>query len=177
MTWLRDILPYATWMSVLIAMVFGILTVWQWSRTRTLSAALELVHWIQTPEFTRSIPLILALPEKTDPARLAGDRELLNAAYAVSHVFESLGVLVFYHLLPLHLVDRLVGGYARECWRRLEPHAAAQRASLGPMFGEWFQWLVERLQEQPAHGKDLGAPAAHAAWRAGRLSRRIPSST
>ena len=160
-----DIAALASSLTVLVAVVFGVLTIRQWRHARYLHAAAELVHTIQTPEFTRSIGRVMALPLNADPAAVEGDVDTENAVHAVAHVFESLGVLVFHRLLPLHLVDHLLGGYVRASWRRTGPYVVARRASVGAMFGEWFQWLAERLDESPAPGKALGAPIAHRAWR------------
>lgn len=83
----------------------------------------------------------------------------------MSHVFESLGVLVYHRLLPLHLVDHLCGGYVRASWKRIKPLVLAQRKGLGATFGEWYQWLAERIEEYPAPGKDIGAPVAFKGWK------------
>jgi hypothetical protein len=32
------------------------------------------------------------------------------------------------------------------------------------MFGEWFQWLAERMEQYPAPGKAQGAAAAFRDW-------------
>src|SRR6478735_1894074 len=157
MHYLALILPYATLMTVTVGVIFGIASVWQWRKTRSLTAATELVRAMQTPDFARSMPLVLALPERAAPQLVVQDPELLNAAYVVSHVFESLGVLVFHRLLPLRLVDELIGGYVRASWKRLALHVEAQRVPLGAMFGEWFQWLADRLNENPAPSTTLGA--------------------
>ena len=155
----------ASALTVLVALVLGVLTLRQWHRTRYLAAAAELVHTIQTPEFTRAIGRVMELLNGADPAAVGSDKEMVTAINAVAHVFESLGVLVFHRLLPLHLVDHLLGGYVRASWRRLEPYVLARRAVLGAMFGEWFQWLAERLEQDPAPGKDVGAWKAHADWK------------
>ena len=162
---LSSIASYATLMTVFVGVVFGIVTMWQARRTRYLTAAVELVETVQSTEFTRSLQRIVELPEGARPELILADRELVIAAYVVSHVFEGLGVLVFYRLLPLHLVDHLIGGYERASWRRLEPHILERRASLRVRDGEWFQWLAERMQEDPAPGKVPGAPVAHRDWR------------
>ena len=156
----------ASSLAVLVALTFGILTIRQWQRTRYLSAAAELVHTIQTPEFTRAIGLVMKMPVGADPASVKADADTVVAVNAITHVFESLGVLVFYRLLPLHLVDHLLGGYVRASWRRVKPYAEARRADVGAVFAEWFQWLAERMEEDPVPGKELGAPAAHRDWRA-----------
>lgn len=154
----------ASALTVVVALVFGTLTIRQWQRTRYLSAAAEMVHTLLTAEFTRSIARVLELPERA-PVGSISTPELLHAVFVVTHGFESLGVLVFHRLLPLHLVDHLVGGYVRSSWKRLKPHVESQRAVLGITVGEWFQWLAERLEEDPAPGKLLGAHVAHRAWR------------
>lgn len=154
----------ASTLAVLVALVFGVLTIRQWRHTRYLTAAAELVHTIQTPDFTRAIGVVMKLPERAEPAVIESDPATVNAVHAVAHVFESLGVLVFHRLLPLQLVDHLLGGYVRASWRRVKPYVETRREPLGAMFGEWFQWLAERLDEHPAPGKDVGAPIAHRDW-------------
>ena len=154
-----------TSLTVVFGAFFSVLTLRQWQHTRYLTAAVELVHTIQTPEFTRSIARVVELPEAADPQLILADLEITTAVYAISHVFESLGVLVYHRLLPLHLVDQLVGGYVRASWRRVKPYVKARRTTLGTMFGEWFEWLAERMDENPAPGKSLGAGVAHRSWK------------
>jgi hypothetical protein len=160
-----DIPPIASALAVFVAVVFGTLTIRQWQRTRYLSAAAELVRTMQTPEFTRAIARIVELPEGGDAESLLANGEVVASFYAVSHVFESLGVLVYHRLLPLHLVDHLCGGYVRASWKRMKPLVVARRETLGTKtFGEWYQWLAERIEQYPAPGKDVGAPIAFADW-------------
>ncbi len=151
--------------AVLVAVIFGILTIRQWVRSRQLTAAAELVRTMQTGEFTRAIARIIELPDDEAASTLLGDREIMAAFYAVSHVFESLGVLVYHRLLPLHLVDHLCGGYVRASWKRVRPIVLEQRKNVGPMFGEWYEWLANRIEQFPAPGKDVGAQIAFKAWR------------
>jgi hypothetical protein len=162
---MTPVAPIATSLTVVLALVFGTLTIRQWQRTRYLTAAAELVRTMQTAEFTRSIARIVELEVNADPKALLADREVMAAFYAVSHVFESLGVLVYHRLLPLHLVDHLCGGYVRASWKRVRPIVISRRETLGAMFGEWYQWLAERIDEYPAPGKDVGAPIAFKDWK------------
>lgn len=159
------IAPLASALAVLVAVVFGTLTIHQWQRSRYLAAAAELVRTIQTAEFTRAVARIVELPESSEASALLADKEVMAAFYALSHVFESLGVLVYHRQLPLHLVDHLCGGYVRASWKRVKPIVLAQRATLGAMFGEWYQWLAERIEQYPAPGKDVGAPVAFKNWK------------
>ena len=149
---IATLLPYVSMVAVLVAIVFGTLTLRQWQRARYLAAAAELVHTIQSGEFNRAIARIV-------------EPELSAAAYVVGHMFESLGVLVFHRMLRLHLVDHLVGGYVRASWQRLRPYIESRRGDLGATFGEWFQWLAERIDERPAPGKRDGAHVAFRRWR------------
>ncbi len=160
-----DVVAIAPLLAVIVALVFGTLTIRQWQRTRQLAAAAELVHTMQTPEFTRAIARIVELPEGADADTLLADRELMASFYSVSHVFESLGVLVYHRLLPLHLVDHLCGGYVRASWKRMKPVVIARRGALGATFGEWYQWLAERIEKYPAPGKNVGAPIAFKDWK------------
>jgi hypothetical protein len=72
---------------------------------------------------------------------------------------------VFHRLLPLHLVDHLLGGYVRAAFKRAGRYVIGRRAEVGVMFGEWFQWLAERLQEYPAPGKAENAAVVHRRWK------------
>jgi hypothetical protein len=63
------------------------------------------------------------------------------------------------------LVDHLCGGYVRASWKRVRPIVLAQRENVGPMFGEWYEWLANRIDQFPAPGKDVGAPVAFKDWR------------
>jgi hypothetical protein len=151
--------------AVVVAVVFGTLQLGQMRKTRALFTATELVHAMQTTEFTRSVRLVLALPDDVDPGYIRRDPELTAAVQAVSHLYESLGVLVFYRVVHLHLVDDLMGGYVRESWRRLRPYVESRRAELGVYYGEWMQWLAEQLDRHPSPGKAQGAHIAHRGWR------------
>jgi hypothetical protein len=130
-----------------------------------LTAAAELVHTLLTPEFTRAIARIVDLPENADSGAISARPGLPEDVNVVSHAFESLGVLVFHRLLPLHLVDHLVGGYVRASWKRAGPYIVARRTAIGANLGEWYQWLADRMEEDPAPGKDVGAQVFHRAWR------------
>jgi hypothetical protein len=160
-----EIATLASTLAVLVPVVFGTLTIYQWRRTRMLTAAAELVHTLLTPEFTRAIARIVDLPENVDAGSLAARPGFAEDVTVVSHAFESLGVLVFHRLLPLHLVDHLVGGYVRASWKRAGPYIIARRPIIGANLGEWYQWLAERMDEDPAPGKGDGAHRFHKAWR------------
>jgi len=160
-----DVVAIAPLLAVAVALVFGTLTIRQWQATRQLTAAAELVHTMQTPQFTEAIRCIMDLPVGKNADELLADREVMAAFYTTIHVFESLGVLVFHRLLPLHLVDHLCGGYVRSSWKRLQPLVMALRKTHGATIGEWYQWLADRIEQYPAPGKDVGAAVAYKNWK------------
>jgi len=159
------VIPYAALISVVVGVLFGVVSAISSRRQRTLMVAASLIESVQTMEFTRAMQRVLDLPVSAPPERVLDDEELVRAAYVIGHVFESLGVMVFRRLMPLHLVDELIGGYARASWSRLEPYVRARRATLGPSFAEWFQWLAEAMIRDPAPGKEHGAAEAHRGWK------------
>lgn len=162
---ISEIANLATALAVIVGVVFGILQLRHMAQTRAILASAELVRAMQTPDFTNGVTVIGRLPDGADPAAVNGNPETLAAALHVGHVLECLGVLVYHRILPLHLVDDLLGGYIRMCWRKLGPQVEARRKELGVYYGEWTQWLAERLMEHPSPGKLEGAHVSHRAWR------------
>lgn len=79
---------------------------------------------------------------------------------------EAAGLRVFECVLPLHLVDRQMGGMARVDWRKVRRYVEAERASGYVNVGEWWQWLVERMELDPTPGKTRGTHVAFRDWRA-----------
>ncbi len=155
----------ASAVAVLVAVFFGSLQIRQMAKTRALFTSTELVHAMLTTEFTQSVRLVMTLPDHADPAMIANNPEMSAAVLSLSHVFESLGVLVFHRIVPLHLVDDLMGGYVRQSWRKVRPHVEVKRRDMGVSYGEWMQWLAERLDEHPSPGKSHGAHLAHRRWK------------
>jgi hypothetical protein len=155
----------ASGLAVVFAVIFGTLQIRQMAKTRALFTATELVHAMLTAEFARTVRIVMTLPDDADPAQISDDPEMAAAALSIGHVFESLGVLVFHRILPLNLVDDLMGGYVRQIWRKLRRHTEQRRIDVGISQGEWMQWLAERLDEYPSPGKGAGAHVAHRHWR------------
>ena len=155
----------ASAVSVVVAVSFGVLQIRQMRKTRALFTSAELVHAMQTQEFARSVRLVLTLPDEADVALVRDNAEMAQAVLSLSHVFESLGVLVFHRIIHLHLVDDLMGGYIRECWTKMRPYVLFRRSEMGVYYGEWMQWLAERMESFPSPGKNIGAYIAHRAWK------------
>ena len=72
-----------------------------------------------------------------------------HAAWALCAKYETVGHLVYREIMPIELVEELLGGIGVHLWRRLRPWVESMRVEQNqPLLMEWFQWLVERLEER-----------------------------
>ncbi len=85
----------------------------------------------------------------------------------VSITFESVGVMVFHRVLPLRIVDELMGGTVVSCWRRLSAWVGTMREEQGrPEMHEWFQWLADQLERRGQASPGAPAYVAERDWKA-----------
>lgn len=168
-----DLATLANW-----AQIFGMLTVaggvvfalWQirhGRQQRRDMAALEFIRGIQTPEFLKSEQLVWDLP-----GGMSGEEfckrgpEAEHAAVVVGSQFEALGVMVYRRMIPLDVVQDIVGTTVRVSWRNLKGFVELTRRDLGSESPyEWFQWLTERMEQREPAYKKVGAHNAFRDWR------------
>jgi hypothetical protein len=155
---LATVANVATTAAVVIALAFGIAEMRRSRRDRRDHAAIEIIRSVQQQEIHEAVSKILKLPNDADPELIKGDADLQKAATLVHFASEMFGSLVFEGVVDLHLLDRMNGGWIRDCWHRLRRWAEAERVAEGRVnVAEWWQWLVERLEADPDPGKALGA--------------------
>jgi len=144
--------------------VFAIFEVRNFQRQRLESAAMELMRAWQSPEFTRAFTVIQGLPDGSSASELRDHgSETESLAMVIGNTFESIGVMVYRRIVPLAIVNELMGGAVVHLWRKLELWALETRAEQSrENVYEWFQWLAERLCEIPNFET---APPAHVALR------------
>ena len=149
-------------LAVVAGIAFGIIQLRQSVRDRKNAAAVAIVGTVQTQEVRQAVRTILALPHDADPEVIRSDPELLDAALAVDSACEMWGSMVYEDVVDHHMLDRMVGGWIRGTWSRLGTWVAAERRDLGnPNIAEWWQWLVEMLEDDPDPGKQSGAHIAY----------------
>jgi hypothetical protein len=140
------------------AVVFAGLQVRLTNRSSRDLAAVELVRSMLSAEWMSAVGPV-SLLSKEEAAHL--DRAQLIAATAIGLRLETLGYLVYRRVVPLEMVEDLVGGIARVAWARLSPWVLNDRTESGNEKSyEWFQWLAERLDE-----RGPSATPAHVRWR------------
>lgn len=139
----------------------------QLRKQRHDQAALQVLTNLQSAEFRRAYARVYALPIGAPPEQVhGGGPEMEDAATTVMMAFETLGVLVHNRVVPIDVVDQVIGGFLRESWRRLGAFVRQRRADLqAPRWGEWYQWLVERIDERRGPRREEGAYEAFREWR------------
>lgn len=146
---------------------FAVIQIRQFRRQRLEAAAVELVRSFQSADFNRAHALLLALPKGASPAELrqrSSDAE--TQAMILSTTFESLGVLVYNRILPIEIVEQLLGGTVVSFWEKLQHWVNAVREEQGRRdTHEWFQWLAEQLQRRSALHAPAPAYEAHREWK------------
>lgn len=144
--------------AVFAAIIFGISQIRQFRQQRRDMAAIELVRSVQDSEFTNGFRLIHSLPEDISAADFkALGTDYVKYGLAVGMKYESIGLLVFKKVIPLEIVEELVGGVAITFWKRLSPWVESIRKEQSADFVfEWFEWLVDNLQDR---GRDVRQPA------------------
>ncbi|MEZ5502041.1 MAG: hypothetical protein R3E50_05060 [Halioglobus sp.] len=79
----------------------------------------------------------------------AMDNETEEAAQIVGMMFETMGLMVYRDVASFRLIQELTGGLLLMMWRKLETWIRTTRKEQGnPRFGEWVQWLAERIEER-----------------------------
>lgn len=150
--------------TVVFGVVFGVIQLMFYRRQRRDLAAIELVKTLQGQYFTASIRRVLSLPTRCTSAELAAVADdMEDAAMAVTNTFEAIGLMVHQRILRMETARDLVGGLTVGGWRRLQCWVEQQRVELErDDFGEWFQWMAERMntlcevdRREPAHLREL----------------------
>jgi hypothetical protein len=165
---LSTVANIATALTVLTAVVFGLIEMRRARKEREERAAFVAVQAILTPAWIKSMTLVQAIADGTTPSQIEADLRLFQAVQSIACILESLGYAVFARMVPLNVVDELLGGTVRVAWRKLRGYVEYERERAGSQKNwEWFQWLAEQIDR---HSKartslTLGAHEAYRDWR------------
>ena len=147
-----------TTLSVVTGIVFGLFQLRHAMKGRRDHAAVDIVRTVQTQVVRNAVSLILKLPNDVDPTIIREDPKLLEAALAIDSACEMWGCMVFEKVVDHHVLDRMVGGWVRGTWQRLNKWVESERiVNHNSNVGEWWQWLFELLEKDPDLGKTKGA--------------------
>jgi hypothetical protein len=160
------VLQLVTLGALLAGIVFGILEIRRAAKLRAERGALEVFDITVQREVMDALTLILDLPNDADPEAIRTSAELRRASELLMNLFEYWGIMVYYRVAPLRTLDLLVGGVVRGSWDRMHRYVEWERDTTGiAVRAEWFQWLVDRLNQYPQPEKKVGAHIAFADWK------------
>jgi hypothetical protein len=158
----------ATAITVLTGVLFGLFEVRHFRREREERAAFYLLQTMLTSEWLRSAVAVDTLPDNVAPEILEADPRMLDAAHSIGLILEAVGYAVYARIVPIAMVEDMMGGIVRVTWRKMERYVMHDRARSGSQKGwEWFQWLYVQIEQ---HGKSktslrLGAFDAYRDWK------------
>jgi hypothetical protein len=152
---------------VIIGVIFALYEIRRHRQQRRETAAMEIMRAFQSPDFTRTLRLVMDFEQECRDCRDDSiSPELQDAAMLVSTTLESVGFMVYQRIVPFGLVQQLMGGTIQASWRVLRPHTEWLREKLcRPSIHEWFQWLSERLSEFPEYRDEEGAYSKYLRWK------------
>lgn len=157
----------ATALTVLTAVIFGLIEMRRARKHREERAAFVAVQAILRPAWIESMTLVQAISEGTTPAQIEADPRLFQAVQSIACILESLGYAVFARMVPLNVVDELLGGTVRVALRKLRGYVEYERERASSQKNwEWFQWLAEQVDRhsQARTSLTLGAHDAYRGW-------------
>lgn len=130
----------------------------EFRKRRRTQAAADLCRAFIEPDLARAIILLRSMPDGAGIEEFqARGPEYEEAAQIVGNAFETMGLLVHKDIASFRIVQELTGGLLMMMWRKIEVWTKETRVVYAnPRFGEWVQWLAERIAEcesdiRPAH--------------------------
>ncbi len=139
-------------LAILGGTLFGIVQFFEFRKQRRCQVAADLCRPFTEPELARAIVLLNSLPEGLGAEEFrAKGPQYLEAAQVVGMMFESMGLLVHKRIASFPVVQALTGGLLLMMWRKIGVLIQETRVEQkNPRYGEWVQWLVERVEAREA---------------------------
>ena len=150
--------------TVVAGFVFAVYQTLNIRRQRRDETALTLIRTTVPPEQFGTTVLTLPDDATLEQIRALGPEAQRSIITACVN-YENLGYLVYLRMIPLRLVDELIGGLIRQAWRKLRVWVAHTRSLGNPNSFEWFEWLYDRLEAHHAPTKRPPASVLYRDWR------------
>ncbi len=138
--------------TIVMGAIFAGIQYMQYRKRERNRIAGDLCSRFSEPDFARAISLLRRLPDGIDTQTIQSmDGEYEEATQIVGMMFETMGLMVYRDVASFRLIQELTGGLLLMMWRKLETLIRDIRIEQGnPRYGEWVQWLAERIEEQEA---------------------------
>lgn len=153
-------------LAVVSAVIFAAIQIRQLQRQRRDSAAIELMRILQAPQFVQAFLILGQVSNGMSAKKLRGmGREYEEAAMSMVNTYETIGLLVFRNTVSFQTVREVSGGILVSLWGKLHVWVSDVRhEQRSERFAEWFQWLVERINEQEAKAPTEPAYKRFTGW-------------
>ncbi|MEO7115458.1 MAG: hypothetical protein ABIZ18_06335 [Caldimonas sp.] len=172
---LNTLANFATTLTVLVAILFGLLEVRRTRQEHAERAAFSVISAIMSPVWIDSLNIVLLMPASTSAEDIQNNPDWMRAIHSIGYTMEAIGYAVFCRLIPLSTVDDLIGGATLLAWRQTRAYAQAERDRSGSeKVWEWYQWLSEQLERDGTATSDMhvGAHVKYRNWRPARTIER-----
>ncbi len=170
-----DALNFASTLTLIGALIFAALQVRVANRMRAEQAALAIVEAVQSEGWSRSLSVIIHLPEQITPEQI--DERGSQCARAIEDYgvrVETVGYMVFRGIIAIETIEQLLGGAITLFWARVRPWVERDRnRTESPRQYEWVQWLAERLEERKSGRTADPAYVKYANWRPARAQPTV----
>jgi hypothetical protein len=162
---LSTIANVATALTVLTGVAFGLMEARRARQERRERAAFTAVQAVMTPAWMNSMVLVQSIPDGATAEEIQSNPRQCEAAQRIGLILEGIGYSVYSRIVPLHVVDDLLGGTARVAFRKMRPYIEFERKRAGSEKSwEWFEWLIVQLDRHSC-GKTNLTVGAHEAYR------------
>jgi hypothetical protein len=137
-------------LSLIVALVFGIVQVRVAARDRRERLTLEALRNFQTREFAELIAQLTYHKVPSNYAeleRLPLDEQAKFIQFAQE--MESLGMMVAERYINIDLVDKTLGSFVITSWQKYKTvFVEIREKQPDPFLGEYFQWLAELIEKR-----------------------------
>jgi hypothetical protein len=137
-------------LSLIVAVIFGIVQVRTAGRDRKERLTLETLRNFQSREFAELIHYVTRkkIPGTLEELNVLPDEERV-LLIQFGQQMESLGMLVEEHFIDIDLVDKTLGSFVISSWHSFKKlYMDVRVKTKDPFLSEYFQLLAERLDKR-----------------------------
>jgi hypothetical protein len=149
------------------ALAFTGLQVRTANRVRVEQATLSIIHAIQTEEWARTLGVLTQIPPDATADQIDALGPVIKGSLEQYGMrLETIAYMVFRGFVSVETIEQLLGGITVIMWLRIKRWVERDRErTSSPRQYEWFQWLVERLEDRQRHLDAVPAYVRHANWK------------
>lgn len=153
--------------AIITAGIFAAIQLVHIRKQRSRESALQLINSVQTPEFIEAMNIIYGLPinlTKNEIEAYLGDK--LPKVMVMHMQLESIGILVFKKEIKLDLVSEFMRGPILLFWNSMKSYfIEVRKINNDENYGEWVQWLAERIENKESRDTTKPAHIAYKNWK------------